>query len=133
MTMAKYLVFVRNDKILAIPVENSSFYNKVRTKLIEALEGSHSIGFKTILVGFYARKIVIVDHDVELLMNLLSKTPFHCVVTTKSIPTNLGRVVNAPLSSLLDPLEGLSMLNYGKLEFEGRSRLLALKGVRGAC
>ncbi len=41
--------------------------------------------------------------------------------------------IDAPLSSLLDPLEGLSMLNYGKLELEGRSRLPALKGVRGAC
>jgi hypothetical protein len=40
---------------------------------------------------------------------------------------------DALLSSLLDPLEGLSMLNYGKLELEGRSRLPALKGVRGAC
>ncbi len=36
-------------------------------------------------------------------------------------------------SSLLDPLEGLSMLSCGKLELEGRSRLPALKGVRGAC
>ncbi len=40
---------------------------------------------------------------------------------------------DAPLSSLLDPLEGLSMLNYSKLELEGRSLLLALKGVKGAC
>jgi hypothetical protein len=40
---------------------------------------------------------------------------------------------DAPLNSLLDPLEGLSMLNYGKLELEGRSRLPALKGVRGVC
>ncbi len=30
-------------------------------------------------------------------------------------------LVDAPRSSLLDPLEGLSMLNYGKLELEGRS------------
>jgi hypothetical protein len=36
-------------------------------------------------------------------------------------------------SSLLGPLEGLSMLSCGKLELEGRSRLPALKGVRGAC
>jgi hypothetical protein len=100
--MAKYLVFVRNDKILAIPVENNSFYYKVHTKLVEALEGSHSIGFKTILVGFDARKFVIVDHDVELLVNLLSKTPFHCVVTTKSIRPNLGK---APLK----PLIGITM------------------------
>ncbi len=41
--------------------------------------------------------------------------------------------IDAPLSSLLDPLKGLSMMNCGKLELEGRSRLPALKGVRGAC
>ncbi len=40
---------------------------------------------------------------------------------------------DAPLSSLLDPLEGLSVLNYGKLELEGRTQLPALKGVGGAC
>jgi hypothetical protein len=34
-------------------------------------------------------------------------------------------------SSLLDPLEGLSMLSCGKLELGGRSRLPALNGVRG--
>ncbi len=37
------------------------------------------------------------------------------------------------LCSLLDPLEGLSMLSCGKLELEGRFRLPALKGVRRAC
>jgi hypothetical protein len=36
-------------------------------------------------------------------------------------------------SSLLDPLEGLNMWNCEKMEFEGHSRLSALKGVRGAC
>ncbi len=40
---------------------------------------------------------------------------------------------DALLSSLLDPLEGLSMVNCGKLELGGRSRLPALKRVRGAC
>ncbi len=40
---------------------------------------------------------------------------------------------DALLNSLLDPLEGLSMLNCGKLELEGRSSLPALKGVGGAC
>jgi hypothetical protein len=40
---------------------------------------------------------------------------------------------DALLSSLLDPLEGLGMLNCGKLELRSRSRLPALKGVRGAC
>jgi hypothetical protein len=40
---------------------------------------------------------------------------------------------DALLSSLLDPLEGLGMLNCGKLELGSRFRLLALKGVKGAC
>jgi hypothetical protein len=40
---------------------------------------------------------------------------------------------DALLSSLLDPLEGLNMLNCGKLELGGHSQLPALKGVRGAC
>jgi len=34
---------------------------------------------------------------------------------------------------MLDPLEGPSMLNSGKLELGGRSQLPALKGVKGAC
>jgi hypothetical protein len=42
-------------------------------------------------------------------------------------------LIDALPNSLLDPLKGLSMLNCGKLELEGRFRLLALKGVRGAC
>ncbi len=42
-------------------------------------------------------------------------------------------IVDALLSSLLDPLEGLSMVNCGKWELGGRSRLPTLKGVRGAC
>jgi hypothetical protein len=40
---------------------------------------------------------------------------------------------DALLSPLLDPLEGLSMLNCGKLGLEGRSRFPALKGGIGAC
>ncbi len=47
----------------------------------------------------------------------------------KTAPTG----VDALLNPLLDPLEGLSMLNCGKLGLEGRSRLPALKGGRGAC
>jgi len=40
----------------------------------------------------------------------------------------LGFPHDALPSSLLDPLEGLSMLSCGKLELEGRSRFPALKG-----
>jgi hypothetical protein len=35
MTMARYLISIRNDEILAILVENSFYYNRVRTKLVE--------------------------------------------------------------------------------------------------
>jgi hypothetical protein len=41
--------------------------------------------------------------------------------------------INVLLSPLLDPLEGLSMLNCGKLGLEGHSRIPTLKGGRGAC
>jgi hypothetical protein len=51
------------------------------------------------------------------------------------ITQNWGEALmsDALLSPLLDPLEGLSMLNCGKLGLEGCSRFLALKGGRGAC
>jgi hypothetical protein len=39
---------------------------------------------------------------VELLVNILSKTPFYCVVVTKSIPPNLG-------GDPLKPLKGITM------------------------
>jgi hypothetical protein len=61
------------------------FYNRVHTKPIEVFEGNHFSGFKTILVSSSVRKI-IVDLDVVISMNLLSKIPFHNVVTIKSIP-----------------------------------------------
>jgi hypothetical protein len=32
----------------------------------------------------------VVDFNVEVLMNLLPKTPFHNVVTIKFVPPNLG-------------------------------------------
>jgi hypothetical protein len=41
--------------------------------------------------------------------------------------------VDALPSPRLNPLEGPTMLSCGKLGLEGRSRLLALKGGRGAC
>jgi hypothetical protein len=41
--------------------------------------------------------------------------------------------IDVLLSPLLDPLEGLNMLNCEKLGLEGRSRLPTLKGGKGAC
>ncbi len=60
------------------------------------------------------------------------------LTTIKEVTTNVTFVASNKTptslpSSLLDPLEGLSMLNCEKLDLEGRSQLPALKGVRGAC
>jgi hypothetical protein len=55
-TMTKYSISVRNDEILAELVEHGFFYNKIRIKPIETLEGNHSSGFKLILINFGARK-----------------------------------------------------------------------------
>jgi hypothetical protein len=41
--------------------------------------------------------------------------------------------IDAPLSPLLDPLEGSSRLSCKKLGFKGHSRLPALEKGRGAC
>jgi hypothetical protein len=49
------------------------------------------------------------------------------------VSSHFGSWSEASLSSLLNPLEGLSILNWRKLELESRSRLPALKGVKGAC
>jgi hypothetical protein len=44
----------------------------------------------------------VVDPDVEVLVNLLPKTPFHNVITIKSIPLNLG-------GDHLEPLRGATI------------------------
>ncbi len=53
MTMVGYVVFVQNDEILAILVEIVFFYNRVRTKLVETLEGNHSSGFLSNICWFW--------------------------------------------------------------------------------
>ncbi len=93
-TTIKHPVFVRNDEIPTMLIENSFFHNKVCIKPSETIR-HHSSGFKLIFVSSSARKYVMVDLDAEMLVNFLLKTPFHDVVTIKSIPQNLGR----------DPLE----------------------------
>jgi hypothetical protein len=60
---------------------------------------------------------VLVDNVITLLNP--SVTP---IEKKKFEETTLDvNVSDAPLSSLLDPLEGLSVLSCGKLELEGRS------------
>jgi hypothetical protein len=96
----EYPIFVRNDGILAILVENNSFYNRVRTKPIQDLEGNQYNGFKAIPTNHGAKKLVVVGFNVEILVNLLSKTHLHNIVTIKSIPPNLRR-------DLLEPPRGV--------------------------
>jgi hypothetical protein len=86
MTIARYLVFVKNDEIPAISIENGSLYNKVCIKPIETLKGNHFNDLKAILVSSGVIKFVVVDLNVEVPMNLISRTPFHSVIITKSIP-----------------------------------------------
>ncbi len=54
------------------------------------LQRNYSSGFKVIHVSSNVRKIIVVEFDVEVLVKLILKTPFHMRVTTKSIPLDLG-------------------------------------------
>jgi hypothetical protein len=87
-TSIKYLVFVKNNGILALLVENSSFYNKGYIEPIEVLKGSQYNGFKVIPTSFSAIKPIVVNSNVEILVNLLSITPFHNIVI-KFVPLDL--------------------------------------------
>jgi hypothetical protein len=53
------------------------------------LERNHYNGLKAIHVNFGVRKFVVVDLDAEIPLNLLLKTRFHSIVTTKFVPPNL--------------------------------------------
>jgi hypothetical protein len=88
-TLIGYPISVRNDGILTIQVENNSFYNKINTKPIEALEANHYNGFKVLPLSFGAIKPIVVNPNVEMPMNLLSITPFHSIITTKFVPPDL--------------------------------------------
>jgi len=85
-TLAGYPISIKNDGIPIILFENSCFYNRIRTKIVEALEKNQYNGFNAIPVCSGAKEFVIVDLNVKTLMNLLSKTPFHNIVTTKYVP-----------------------------------------------
>lgn len=60
------------------------------------------MALKVIFVSSNARKSILVDPNVEVLMNLLPKTPFHSVITIKSIPPNWG-------GDRLEPLKGATI------------------------
>jgi hypothetical protein len=87
-TLVGYLVFVRNERILIGLVDNSSYYNKVHTKHVEVLEGNQYNDFSIILANSGAKKLVAINFDAKIPMNLLSKTPFHSIVSTKFVPPN---------------------------------------------
>ncbi len=61
------------------------YYNRVHIKLIETLKINHYNGFKAIPINYGAKKPIIVDLDVEIQVNLLSKTPFHKTIITKFV------------------------------------------------
>ncbi len=95
-TLVEYLIFVKNDGIHAILIDNSYFYNIICIECVEALEGNHYDGFKAIPISYVAITPIVVDPDAKIPMNLLLITPFPNIVTTISIPPNPG-----------DPLEPL--------------------------
>jgi len=86
----KYLISITNDENPIVLNDNGSFYNRKHTKPVETLKGNHFNDLKTISITFNARKFVVVDLDAEIPMNLLSRTPFHNVVTFKYVPLDLG-------------------------------------------
>jgi hypothetical protein len=71
--IVEYPVFVRNDEIFVVLIENSSFHNKVCIEPIETIKGHHSSGFKVTFVSSNARKFVVVDFNAKVLVNLLPK------------------------------------------------------------
>ncbi len=91
----EYPISVRNKRIHAGLVENNSFYNGVRTELVEILEGNQYNDFKAIVASFGIRKPLVIDLDTKIPLNLLLITPFHSIVINRSMTLDLGR----------DPLE----------------------------
>jgi len=75
-TSIKYLIFVKNNGILASLVENNSFYNKGCIKLVEVLKGNQYNGFKTIPINFGAIKPIVLKSNVEILVSFLVMTFF---------------------------------------------------------
>jgi hypothetical protein len=89
-TSTEYPISVRNDGIHVVLIENNSFYNKVIIEHVKALEGNHYNSLKVIHVSFGVREHVEVNPNAKILVNVLSRTPFHNIVTTKFVPPNLG-------------------------------------------
>ncbi len=53
-------------------IEGEKTYHHLwQAAIVEILEGNHFSGFKAIHVSYGARKYVVVDHDVEVVMKLI--------------------------------------------------------------
>jgi hypothetical protein len=83
MIKIEYLVFINNDETPIILADNGSLYNKIHTKPIGILEGNYYNGFKVTPASFGDKKIVVVNLDAKVLVNLFSKTHIHNVITIK--------------------------------------------------
>ncbi len=57
MITVEYPIFVRNDEILAMLIENNSFHNKVCIEPIETIKGHHSSGFKAYLLVLMLKNV----------------------------------------------------------------------------
>jgi hypothetical protein len=88
-------------KILTVSTRNGFVYNKIHTEPVETLEINHYSGFKAFNVNFGVKKYIRVELDVEVLMNLMSSSPFHNVITIKSIPLDLKVDPPKPLGGVI--------------------------------
>jgi hypothetical protein len=86
MITTRYPIYVKNDEIFGIPIANGSLYNRICTGSIETLEGNHYGGLKAIPISFGARKFIVMNLNVKILVNLISIMYFHNVITTKIVP-----------------------------------------------
>jgi hypothetical protein len=59
-------------------------------------------------ISFGARNPIVVDPNVEVLVNLLSITFFHSIITTKFVPPDLG-------GDPLEPLGDVTIIAMYKL------------------
>ncbi len=56
---------------------------------VETLEKNHYNSFNTIHISLGAKKSIIIDINAKILLNLILRTPFHDIITTKYVPPDL--------------------------------------------
>ncbi len=64
---------------------------------IATTEGNYLHGLKVVPTSFGLRRFIVVEHDVKVLVCLTTRIPSHNIVTTKSIPLDLGGDPSKPL------------------------------------